>query len=456
MAAVRIGKRGNIDMTTGSIVRALILFSLPVMLGSLFQKLYSTVDAWVVGNYVSDEAFSAVGTVSPIINMLLNLFIGFTTGTTAVVARHVGARDEEGAHKAVHTACLLAVVLSAILTVVGVCMTPAMLRLIHTPADVYPESYRYLSIYFAGVGGMLLYNMGSAILRAAGDTRHPSLFLVISSLINVVLDLVLVLVFDMGVAGVAWATVISQAVSAVLVIAALMRTDPIVRLHPRRMRFYGETLKRITAVSLPASLQLSITSFSNVFVQSYINDFGKACMGGWTAFQKVNNFVDIPFCAVAVAVSTFVGQNLGAKQLERARQGVRTAQLLGGGSALLASAVAVIFAPQIAAFFTDSEEIIRYATLFIRLITASEVILSVNQIYTSALRGSGNTRVPMVIMLGSYVACRQLYLLTVTALVPGNVVLVAASYPVTWLVATVWLWAYYRFVGLERHTQKAE
>ena len=317
--------RYDVDMTKGSITKHLINFALPLMVGNLFQQLYNMVDTWVVGNFVSNEAFSAVGTVTPIINMLIGFFLGLSSGAGVVISQYYGAQREEKVRQAVHTSMVLTFLLGIVFTAAGILMTPLMLRLMKTPAEVAPEQTTYLTIYFAGVMGLLIYNMGSGILRAVGDSRRPFYFLVVSAVLNTALDLLFVLRFGMGVEGVAWATVIAQAVSALLVIVVLLRTQQAVRLIPRDLRIHLPVLRQIIRVGVPSALQMAITAFSNVFVQSYINSFGADCMGGWTAYTKIDQLMLLPMQSLALSATTFVGQNLGRGNEPRARQGVRRA-----------------------------------------------------------------------------------------------------------------------------------
>ena len=303
----------------GSITRHLIQFALPLLAGNVFQQLYNMVDTWVVGNFVSNEAFSAVGTVGPIINMLIGFFMGLSSGAGVVISQYYGAHRPEKVRDTVHTAMVLTLVLCAVFTALGLALIPAMLDLMNTPAEVLPESTAYLSIYFSGITGLLIYNMGSGILRAVGDSRRLFYFLVVSAVLNTGLDLLFVIRFHMGVAGVAWATIIAQAVSAVLVLAVLMRTvlmrtDSCVRVELRRLRVHWDMLKKIVRVGIPAALQMAVTAFSNVFVQSYINHFGADCMSGWTAYTKIDQLMFLPMQSLALSATTFVGQNLGARR----------------------------------------------------------------------------------------------------------------------------------------------
>ena len=424
--------RRDVDMTQGSITRHLIQFALPLLAGNVFQQLYNMVDTWVVGNFVSNEAFSAVGTVGPIINMLIGFFMGLSSGAGVVISQYYGAHRPEKVRDTVHTAMVLTLVLCAAFTALGLALIPAMLDLMNTPAEVLPESTAYLSIYFSGITGLLIYNMGSGILRAVGDSRRPFYFLVVSAVLNTGLDLLFVIRFHMGVAGVAWATIIAQAVSAVLVLAVLMRTDSCVR------------------VGIPAALQMAVTAFSNVFVQSYINHFGADCMSGWTAYTKIDQLMFLPMQSLALSATTFVGQNLGAGNTPRAQQGVRRALGISLAVTAVLMVPVLVFAPQLTAFFNRKAEVVAYGTLLLRYISPFYLLCCINQIYSGALRGAGNSQVPMVIMLGSFVVFRQIYLYIVSHFITNTLLPLAMGYPAGWLVCSAATLLYYRRAALGR------
>ena len=445
------GKRHDVDMTEGSVFLHLLYFALPLLAGNIFQQLYNTVDTWVVGNYVSDAAFSAVGTVAPIVNMLIGTFLGLSSGAGVVVSQYYGAKKYDKVRDTVSTSILLTLILAVAFTVIGIFMTPTMLRLMKTPDNVFPESSAYLTIYFAGMAGLMFYNMGAGILRAVGDSRRPFYYLVATAVINTVLDLVFAIVFHLGVQGVAYATIIAQAISAVLTIATLLRTDSCVRLEPRRLKLHLGILKQILWVGIPAALQMAITAFSNVFVQSYINQFGADCMGGWTAYTKVDQLIFLPMQSLALAGTTFVGQNLGSGQTDRAKKGVRTSLLMAMAVTVVITVGVVAAAPWLVVFFNDNPEVVSYGTLFLRYLTPFYVICCVNQVYFGAMRGAGNSRIPMLIMLGSFVLFRQLYLFVVSNYISNTILPLAMGYPAGWLVCSVCAVTYYHFVHLNDH-----
>ena len=443
--------RYDVDMTKGNITRHLVNFALPLLLGNLFQQLYNMVDTWVVGNYVSNEAFSAVGTVGPVINTLIGFFLGLSSGAGVVISQYYGAGREEKVRQAVHTALMLTLALGVVFTAAGIAMTPLMLQLMKTPAEVAPEQATYLRIYFAGVIGLLLYNMGSGILRAVGDSRRPFYFLVVSAVLNTVLDLLFVIKFHMGVEGVAYATIIAQAVSAVLTLWVLMGAEGGIRLELRALRFTWSVLRQIVAVGIPAALQMAITAFSNVFVQSYINYFDTDCMSGWTAYNKVDQLMILPVQSISMANTTFVGQNLGVGDTPRAKKGVRTSLWLSVAVTAVLLIPVLLFAPDLTAFFNSKAEVVSYGALLLRLLSPFYFFFCINQIYAGALRGAGNSQVPMWIMLGSFVVFRQIYLYIMANFISNEIIPIALSYPAGWFVCSVATLLYYHHCKFDSH-----
>ena len=443
--------RYDVDMTKGNITRHLVNFALPLLLGNLFQQLYNMVDTWVVGNYVSNEAFSAVGTVGPVINTLIGFFLGLSSGAGVVISQYYGAGREEKVRQAVHTALMLTLALGVVFTAAGIAMTPLMLQLMKTPAEVAPEQATYLRIYFAGVIGLLLYNMGSGILRAVGDSRRPFYFLVVSAVLNTVLDLLFVIKFHMGVEGVAYATIIAQAVSAVLTLWVLMGAEGGIRLELRALRFTWSVLRQIVAVGIPAALQMAITAFSNVFVQSYINYFGPDCMSGWTAYNKVDQLMILPVQSISMANTTFVGQNLGVGDTPRAKKGVRASLWLSVAVTAVLLIPVLLFAPDLTAFFNSKAEVVSYGALLLRLLSPFYFFFCINQIFAGALRGAGNSQVPMWIMLGSFVVFRQIYLYIMANFISNEIIPIALSYPAGWFVCSVATLLYYHHCKFDSH-----
>lgn len=440
----------DVDMTQGNITRHIISFALPLLIGNVFQQLYNTVDTWVVGNFVSNEAFSAVGTVGPIINMLIGFFMGLSSGAGVVISQYYGARRYEEVQKTVHTAIIMTLVIGVVFTGVGITMIPYMLQLMKTPTEVIPESTAYLTIYFSGILGLMLYNIGAGILRAVGDSKRPFYFLVVCAVMNTILDLVFVLYFNMGVEGVALATILSQSVSALLVMITLMRSDSCIKLQIRSLKIHWSMLGKIFRVGIPAALQMAITSFSNIFVQSYINYFGADAMSGWTAYSKVDQLLFLPMQSIALASTTFVGQNLGRNQVDRAREGVRKALTIALASTAVMMVPVLAFSGPIVSFFNSKEEVIRYGTVLLRWLSPFYLLCCFNQIYSGALRGAGNSRAPMIIMLGSFVAFRQVYLFAMSR-IWNEIIPIAMGYPAGWLLCSSITAVYFHKVNLGKN-----
>jgi putative MATE family efflux protein len=444
-------RQNETDMTQGNVAHHLIVFSLPLLAGNIFQQLYNTVDTWVVGNYVSNEAFSAVGTVSPVITMLIGFFMGLASGAGVVISQYYGAKQGEKVRAAVHTSIVMTLVLGVALSLLGILVIPTMLRFMNTPAQVFSESQLYLTIYFAGMMGLMLYNIGAGILRAVGDSRRPFYFLVVCAVLNIVLDLLFVLGFHMGVEGVAYATVLSQAVSAFLVLLTLVREQSWVRLELRRLSVDWLILRKIIRVGIPAALQLAVTSFSNVFVQSYINFFGPNHMSGWTAYTKIDQLVELPMQSLALAATTFVGQNLGVQQVDRAKKGTRSACLIAIAITCGILCFVLPAAPYLVSFFNKRDAVIASGTVFLRCLSPFYIFCCINLVYAAALRGAGNSRTPMLIMLFSFVVFRQCYLFVMANYISNTVLPIAMGYPAGWLVCSVLTLAYYHRVDLSRN-----
>ena len=391
-------RRADTDMTTGSIMRHLIAFSVPLLIGNIFQQLYNTVDSVVVGNFVGKQALAAVGSVAPIINMLIGFFTGFATGAGVLISRYFGAHERENVHKAVQTTIALTIILSVALSVVGVWMTPLMLRAMQTPDDVIVQAEEYLRIYFAGLSGLLLYNSGSGILRAVGDTKRPLYFLVVSAVVNTVLDIVFVAVFRMGIAGVAIATVIAQLASAVLTLMVLTRTAGEYHVTLRELRVDKEMLGKICALGLPAALQLAVTSFSNVFVQSYINRFGSDCMAGWTSYNKIDAFALLPITSISMAATTFVGQNLGAGRIDRIKKGIGLAILYTCIWCSFTIVASYTIGDWLVYMVTGSKnaEVLKNATNYLKFDTLFYFVTAVICVVRNAMQGLGDHITPLV------------------------------------------------------------
>jgi len=441
-------KKKAADMTQGSVVRHLIMFAIPLLLGNLFQQLYNTVDAWIVGNYVGNEAFAAVGTVGGITNLLIYAFSGLCTGVGVIISQCFGAREEENVSKAVHTFVVFALILCVAFSVIGFVMTPTFLRIMGSDPTVMPQSIIYLRIYFGGFSGLLLYNMASCIMRAVGDSRRPFYYLVVCTLLNIALDLLFVLKFRMGVEGVACATVIAQGVSALLAVVTLLRTQTCVRIIPSKLRIHPDFLKKILRQGLPASFQMSITSFSSIFIQSYIYQFGADVMSGWAAYGKINTIVNLPVQSMGMAASTFVGQNVGAGDAKRAKKGLATAIIMIVSITVFFALVLIPTAPYLISFFNDKTEVVEYGAYVLRLMNYFYFAFGVATVTSAAIRGSGRPRVPFIIILSSYVGFRQIYMFVVSNFISNTLPALVLSIPFSWIIAAVACLVYLKKRGL--------
>ena len=442
------GRRHDVDMTEGSIIKNLVLFALPLLVGNLFQQLYNMVDTWVIGQTGENGAFAAVGSVGPIINIMIGIFSGLASGAGVVISRHFGAHDEEGVRRAVHTSIAATAVLSVVFTVLGLTLSPTAVSLMlrGEGGEVYPYAVTYLTIYFAGISALLIYNMGAGILRAVGDSRHPLYFLIVSAVTNIALDLLFVFALGMGVTGVALATVISEVLSAILTVLTLLRTPSCVRLVPRAIRIDPGTLGSIVLIGIPAAIQLALTAFSNVFVQSYIanvNGDQTATLAGWTTYSKIDMFLFLPSQSLAIATTTFVGQNLGAGNIPRARRGIRTAFLLAAAVTAPTIGLVMLVAPHLAGIFNPDPAVVAVASLLLRYITPFYIFTCVNQVFAAGLRGAGNSTAPMLIMLLSFVGFRQLYLLVMSSYISNDLIPVAMGYPAGWAICCLVMTVYY-------------
>lgn len=441
----RSGKN-EVNMCEGPIWKHIVAFALPMLVGLIFQQLYNTVDSIVVGNFVGKEALAAVGSSTSIINTLIGVFSGFSTGAGVVISQKFGAREDDKVRDAVHTTMVFMIYLSIAFTIIGVLLVKPLLRMMSTPDDVFGEATTYLTIYFAGVSGLMIYNTGSGIMRAVGDSRRPLYFLVFSAVVNTVLDLVFVINFHMGVAGVAWATIIAQFLSAILVVWVLMRANGSYRLELKHMKISKPLLRQVLRIGLPTSIQSGLTSFSNVFVQSYVNGFGTNCMAGWSAYSKLDAFLGLPAQSTALAITTFAGQNMGAGKYNRVHRGLYVTLGITLGVTVFMMPPLMIFAGDLVKIFNDEMDVIDYGVKFLRLMAPFYVFLCVFNVYAGALRGTGDANAPMLLLLGSFVVFRQIYLLIVDRLIHSPLA-VGFGYPAGWIVAAGALYIYYMVHG---------
>ena len=430
-------------MTAGSISKRMIFFALPLLLGNLFQQMYNTVDSLIVGNFLGSSALAAVSSSGSLIFMLIGFLSGISSGAGVIVSRYFGAEDAKGVHRAVHTTVAFGLVAGALMTVAGVLLSPQILRWMGTPESVMPESVTYLKIYFSGSLGFVMYNIFVGILQAIGDSRHPLYYLMISSVINLVLDVVLIKDFHTGVGGAALATVISQVFSAILCFIQLLRTDDSYRLQVTKIRFDLQMLGQIVRIGLPSGVQNSIIAFANVVVQSYINAFGEMAMAGYGAYSKIEGFAFLPINSFTMAMTTFVGQNLGAGQLERTKRGARFGSLAAVILAELIGIVVFILAPQLIAAFDSTPEVVRFGVEKARTAALFYCLLAYSHSVASILRGARKAVIPMIIMMSFWCVVRVAFL-AISIPLTHSVQMVYAVYPLTWALSSIAFFFYYR------------
>ena len=429
-------KNYEIDMTEGPILGKMIRFALPLMLSSILQLLFNAADVIVVGRFAGSEALAAVGSTGSLINLLINLFIGLSVGTNVIVARYLGAHDYDNCQESVHTSILLSVIGGSALIFVGLFFAKPLLTLMGSPKDVLPQASLYMQIYFVGMPMNMLYNFGSAIMRSTGDTKRPMFFLIISGIINVCLNLFMVIVLHMGVAGVAIATVVSQTVSALLTLIALMRTDGFCRVDLRKLRIHKDKLLAMIHVGLPAGLQGIVFSISNVLIQSSVNSFGSTVMAGNTAASNIEGFVYVAMNAMYQTALSFASQNVGAKKYDRLTkimlQSVATVAVIG----LVVGPLAYAFGRQLLGIYSESEEVIRYGLVRMRIIANTYFLCGIMDVMVGNLRGMGYSISPMIISLTGACGTRVIWILTVFAAYHDLNVLYSC-YPLSWFLTAV-------------------
>ena len=435
--------RNNTSMLEGSIWKGLVSFAIPIFLGNLFQQLYNTADTLIVGNFIGKEALAAVSSSSNLIFMIIGLLQGTALGAGVLIAKYYGAQDKENLHLAVHTGLAFGLVGGLVLTAAGVALTPQLLRWMGTPSDVLPNSIAYFRTYFYGCLAVFLYNIAVGILQAVGDSRHPLYYLILSSFINVALDLLFVAVFRWGVASAAAATVISQAASAGLCIWQLVRSSDDYRVNLRDIRFHLPMLRQIVRFGLPSGIQNSVIGLANVVVQANINAFGSDAMAGCGSYAKIEGFGFLPVTCFAMGLATFVSQNLGAKQYDRVRRGARFGLLCSVIAAEAVGAIIFFAAPFLVSLFNSDPDVVRYGTIQAQTEVFFYGLLALSHCMAGILRGAGKAMVPMVIMLSVWCVLRIAYISLMVRLIP-NIQVVFTAYPLTWFLSSVIFIIYYR------------
>ena len=442
----------EIDMVNGSIMDKMISFALPLMLSGILQLLFNAVDIIVVGRFSGSQSLAAVGSTSSLINMLTNLFIGISLGANVLAARFYAAGKHKEMSETVHTAIATAFISGVIMIFVGILLSRPALELMDTPSDVIELSTLYIRIYFLGMPFFMLYNYGAAILRAVGDTKRPLIFLVISGVVNACLNMLLVIVFHLDVAGVAIATVISQMISCVLVIGCLYKTDAVYRLRFKKLRINRKYLVQIFRIGIPAGLQSTLISFSNVLLQSSVNSFGSIAMAGYTAANNILSFLYMAANAVTQACMSFTSQNFGARKPKRMDRVIIDGMILQFVICLILGTLAYVFGSQISSIYTDNSDVIKCSVEILALTTIPYFLCGIMDAWPGIIRGMGRSTVPMILCIIGTVGVRILWIFF---FFPHHRTLryLFISYPVSWIATIIMQLAYFFIIRKEIHRE---
>ncbi len=423
-------------MTKGSIWKKIIAFAIPLFLGNLFQQFYNTADSLIVGNFLGSSALAAVSSSGNLIFLMVGFFNGLAVGAGVVVARYFGAKKFDLVQRAIHTIITLGFFCGIALTFVGVIAAPQILVLMGTPPEVLPNSVTYFRIYFCGSLAFVMYNFLVGILQAVGDSRHPLMYLIISSVTNIILDLILVAGFHFGVGAAALATVISQCLSALLCFLHLLRGPKEYRIYLSKLRLDSLLLKQIISNGLPAGLQNSIISLANVVVQSNINKFGQMAVAGCGSYSKIEGFAFLPITCFALALTTFISQNLGAKEYDRAKKGAVFGVICSVVTAELVGVVIYTFAPYLIAAFNNTPDVLSYGVAQAHTASLFYFLLAFSHCMAGILRGAGKSTVPMFVMLICWCIIRVTYITVTVHFIP-NIRVIFWAYPITWTLSSI-------------------
>lgn len=433
-------KQETVDLTKVSVIKGIISFTIPLILGQFLQQLYNMADAWVIGNFADNTAFAAVSTSGSLVFLIVGLFNGVAIGGGVVISRYFGAGDRENVERAIHTNILFGIGASVAVTIAGVFGAPQILKMMQVPEQVLPQSVIYFQIYFAGSVTVVMYNIFMSIMRALGDSLHPLYYLALSSVVNVVLDILFVAGFHWGVAGAAVATVFSQGLSTLLCILRMRKSEEYIRISWRKLKFHGYMMKDVIMQGLPAGIQNSVISIGNVVVQTNVNSFGEYAMSGMGAHSKIEGFVFIPIMAMSLTMSTFISQNLGAKEYQRAKKGAVFGIVSCVAVAEVIGLCAFQLSPYLVGIFAKAEEAVRYGVLMEKSVTLFYFLLAFSHSATGVLRGCGKAVVPMVTMLGFWCGVRVLYVTVALRFFPVFRT-ICWAYPITWALSSlVFLW----------------
>lgn len=424
------------DLTKGSISGGIVRFCIPIFIAQLFQQLYNLGDAWVIGHFAEDEAFAAVSSSGAIMFFVFGFFLGVSVGGGVVISRYYGAKDEQNVIEAIHTNFLFGLISSIVCTVVGLLLVPVILRLLDTPDNVMPYSFKYLSILFAGVSANVMYNICMSIMRSVGDSISPLIYLACSAMLNVLLDSLFVIVFGWGIVGAAVATILTQFISVFLCIFKMRRAKDFTRLDFKKLRWNGKLMKEVIVLGIPNGIQNSVISIGNMTIQKNVNSFGSFAMSGMGAYQKLEGLVFLPINCISMALPTYISQNLGAGEYLRAKKGALFGILCGMGLSELVGFFLYFNAAPFLSLFEDEPNAVGYGVIHAQVCSLFFFLLAFSHCAAGVLRGCGRSVVPMVTMLASWCLIRVTYVTIFIKIFP-TFSTISWAYPITWSISSV-------------------
>lgn len=438
-----IKKQRNINLTEGSIMMGIIYFTIPLLLSNFLQQLYNTADLIIVGKFAGKNPMAAVGSTAQVSSLLLGLFFGLATGASVVISQTYGSGNRSKLKKSIVNAYAISIFGGLLLTIVGYVLSPWMLRITHTPAEIFDDANKYLRIFFFGIIPLLVYNMGSGILRSMGDSKRPFNFLVVAAIVNIVLDLIFIAIFKMGVAGAGWATLIAQVVSSILVTYSLLKSDQVGIIKKADLKLEREILLNIFNIGLPAGLQSVIISFSNVLIQAKLNKFGPDIIAAFSAGGRIDSFIFMGIIAITISATTFTGQNIGAKKYHRVIAGTKVAINITLVTTAITSIIIFVFATDLVKLFNTDPEVVKYGAIYMRYLCSTYFIFGVSEILGGVVRGAGYAMPPMLTSLVFMCGIRMIWIYVVLNII-YKVEIIFMAWPVTWVFAFISNYIYFK------------
>lgn len=433
------------QITEGVIWKQLLIFFFPILFGTFFQQLYNTVDAMIVGRFVGKEALAAVGgSTGTLINLLVGFFVGLSSGATVIISQYYGAKNSEKVSQAIHTAVAFSIVGGIVLTIIGILISPYALRWMDTPEDIFDYALTYIRIYFIGIIGNIIYNMGSGILRAIGDSKRPLYFLIVSCIVNIILDILFVVVLKMNVAGAALATILSQLVSALLVFYVLTKSRDVYQLEISKIKLHISMVKKIIQIGFPAGIQSALYSISNIIIQSSVNSLKTDTIAAWTAYSKIDAIFWMIVGAFGISITTFVGQNYGAGKTKRVHEGIAVCMKMTILTTIFVSILLYLFGGRIYYLFTSDPIVIEKGIEILQFIVPFFITYICIEILSGALRGAADCWIPTIITCLGVCVLRVLWILYAVPLY-RTVQMILFSYPLTWIITSLAFIIYYRY-----------